>query len=202
MKQKFSKTKKQKLYKMKGCSKRKKRCVKKYRGGNTPASIYPNNGPPILRTNGIVMNSTKGGGRMSGGTCPLTQSGGLASSYPNGLVGSEWKPDFQWPTTSSGGNNHYPLNTYQNDVTRQIVLSGSNPPFSVGGRRKRRNKTQKKAQKGGTYSNFLHTDIANIGRQISYGLDTTYKGLLGLPGPVDPLPWKGQLVSPRNVISL
>jgi hypothetical protein len=120
----------------------------------------------------------------------------MASSYPNGLVGSEWKPDFQWPTTSSGGNNHYPLNTYQNDVPRQTILGSANPPFSVGGgRRKRRQKTNKiKKQKGGTYSNFMYNDLANVGRQISYGLDSTYKTLSGLPGPANPLPWKGQLV--------
>lgn len=189
MKRKFSKTKKQKIYKMRGCSKSKKCYIKKHRGGSSYiSSIYPNKGPELLRTTGDVMS---------------TQSGGMASSYPNGLVGSEWKPDFGWPTTSSGGNNHYPLNTYQNDLPRQSILGSANPPFSVGGRKKRRNKTSKmKPQKGGTYSNFLYQDLANFGRQIGFGLDSTYRTLSGLPGSADPLPWKGQLVAPRNIISV
>ena len=117
--------------------------------------------------------------------------------YPNGLAGSPWKPPIaDWPGVNgvSGSSNHLSYNTYlPNDVSRQMIATGANPPFSVGG--------GKRGKKGGTYSNFLMQDLINLGRQVQFGFGTTYNALNGYQAPVNPLPWKGQMLpinSPRS----
>ena len=76
-----------------------------------------------------------------------------------------------------------------------MVATGANPPFSVGGRRRRK-------QKGGTTSNFLSQDLINLGRQFQYGVGSVYNGLLGYSAPVNPMPWKGQLQNSANLASI
>lgn len=113
--------------------------------------------------------------------------------YPNGLAGSPWKPPIpNWPGVDgvSGGRNHLSYNTYSpNDVSRQMVSTGANPPFSVGG-----SKTKKRKQKGGVFSNFLAQDLTNLGRSFQFNLGSAYNALNGYAAPVNPLPWKDQLV--------
>jgi hypothetical protein len=110
--------------------------------------------------------------------------------YPNGLAGSPWTPAISgWPGVDGiqGDRNHFPLNTYKNDISRQMVDVGPNPPFVVGGRKRR---TQK--QRGGTLSNFLTQDLVNLGRQVQFGVGSAYNALSGYSAPVNPLPWKDQ----------
>jgi hypothetical protein len=115
--------------------------------------------------------------------------------YPNGLAGSPWKPPIaNWPGVDgvSGGRNHLSYNTYSpNDVSRQMIATGANPPFSVGGSKKI------KSKKGGSVSNLIGQDLVNLGRQIQFGIGSTYNALNGYPAPVNPLPWKGQLANVR-----
>jgi len=115
-------------------------------------------------------------------------------AYPNGLAGAPWKPPIaDWPGVDgvSSGRNHLSYNTYSpNDVSRQMIATGANPPFSIGGSKKSR-----KYKKGGHLSNFLGQDLVNLGRQFQYNLGSTYNALNGFPSPVSPLPWKDQLPS-------
>ena len=187
-----SQTRKQKLYKMKGCSK-----SRKQRGGGYGSTLYPSTGPASPPPGGNIANSSYKRGGSCGGTCQLPQAGG---GY-HALVGSPWTANSNW-----GQNNYYPENTYApNDVSRQMLAAGANPPFSVGGRRKRIkhvNKTnRKRPQKGGALSNFMFEDLVNLGRQVNFGLGSTYNALAGYPGPVNPMPWKGQLVPQHNQIN-
>lgn len=155
-----------------------------------------------------------GGGRgKKGGTCPacslgLTAGGtkhrnackcssckvmkGGSALVPNGLVGSQWTPSSGgWPGVDGvpGDNNHYAPNSYTNDVSRQMVDLGANPPFlNVKGGKKRK-------QRGGTLSNFMGQDLINLGRQFQFGVGTAYNALAGYSGPVNPLPWKDQFPS-------
>lgn len=118
--------------------------------------------------------------------------------YPNGLTGQSWQANYQWPGTNnvSGDHNHYELNKYVPDISRQMIATGAQPPFSVGGGKK--NKTLKnRKQKGG--SNGFFQDFMNLGRQFTYGLGSAYNGLRGYDAPTNPMPWKGQLT---NVPSL
>ncbi len=139
-----------------------------------------------------------------GGGCS-TSNGGIP--YPDGLVG---KP-YVNPTNLPGANhipgdaNYYSLNTYINDVSRQMLDIGANRPFLgffKGGKRIKRikksnNKTRK--MKGGTLSNFLGQDLINLGRQFTFGVGSAYNALNGYSAPTNPLPWKGQLPNSANL---
>ena len=137
-----------------------------------------------------------GGGHRKGckcSPCKSKMSGGGNMPYPNGLVGSPWTPSVGgWPGVDGigGDRNYYPNNTYNNDISRQILDIGANPPYQgfKGGKG-----TRKRRQRGGTTSNFLGQDLINLGRQFQYGLGSAYNALAGYPAPVNPMPWKGQL---------
>jgi hypothetical protein len=126
-------------------------------------------------------------------------SGNNGIPYPNGLVGSGWTSSISgWPGVDgiSGNRNYLAPNMYPTDPQTAMIATGAQPPFSIGGgRRKRR-------QKGGTLSNFLGQDFINLGRQFQHGLGTAYNGISGYAAPVSPLPWKGQLSNTDNLSNL
>jgi hypothetical protein len=80
------------------------------------------------------------------------------------------------------------------------------PGFMVGGVRHRSackcSQCKKKIMKGGTLSNFIGQDLINLGRQFQFGLGTAYNALVGQSSPVNPLPWKDQLMNtkPLNLV--
>jgi hypothetical protein len=156
---------------------------------------------------------TGGGRRRKGGMCPACSLGlmtggnkhrnnckcssckgmkGGSALVPNGLVGSPWTSSTsEWPGVSGvpGNNNYYPVNTYNNDVSRQMIDVGANKPFlNIKGGKKRK-------QRGGTLSNFLGQDLINLGRQFQFGMGTAYNALAGYSSPVNPMPWKDQFPS-------
>jgi hypothetical protein len=55
------------------------------------------------------------------------------------------------------------------------------------------NKSKKTQRMYGGNTNFLNQDLVNVGRQIQYGLGSTYNAIRGYTAPVNPLPWKDQL---------
>jgi len=191
-----------------------------YRGGdkhplkNTYAQnpIYPSSGPPAKGYDLFNSQVIRGGG--CGGTCPLMRGGGSSSTgafasnngipYPNGLVGKPWTPTV-WPASKGvlpGGANHFALNTYKNDISRQMKDVGPSFPFT-GGRRKKTRHNRRRVQRGGiTSSNFPTQDLVNFGRQIQYGIGSAYNGLTGYQAPVNPLPWKGQLTNTPNLSTM
>jgi hypothetical protein len=120
------------------------------------------------------------------------KGGNAGIPYPDGLVGSPWTPSSSgWPGVDGipGDNNYYPVNTYNNDVSRQMVDVGANPPFlNIKGGKKNK-------QKGGTLSNFLTQDLINLGRQFQFGIGSAYNALAGYSAPVNPMPWRDQLPS-------
>jgi hypothetical protein len=115
-----------------------------------------------------------------------TMRGGMP--YPNGLVGRPIETGkvggLPGENGIPGDKNYNPYNTYNTDISRQMVNLGGNPPFLKGG---------KKKQKGGTLSNFMTQDLINLGRQFQYGVGSAYNALAGYQAPVSPLPWKDQL---------
>jgi hypothetical protein len=190
-----------------------------YSNINSKNPIYPSTGPrpdgfdflnSQVKKGGCcdlgISNLFKGG---CGSTCPV-MSGGTGNNgipYPNGSVGTPWigKNTQTWPGVDKvpGNSNHFPLNKYSDDVSRQMINTGSAPPFSVGGgrRRKRKNtkkntKKHRKSQKGGIFANTIGQDVLNLGRQINYNLGSSYNAIKGYQAPVNPMPWKGQF--PRS----
>lgn len=66
----------------------------------------------------------------------IMKGGNPGIPYPNGLVGSSWTPNSSgWPGVNGvgGDRNFIANNTYQTDVSRQMVDLGANPPFLKGG---------------------------------------------------------------------
>ena len=132
---------------------------------------------------------SKRGGSMKGGNPGIP--------YPDGLVGKPWTPSIGgWPGVDGvqGDRNYLALNDYKTDISIQMIATGANPPFSIGG-----GKNRSRKQRGGTLSNFLTQDLINLGRQFQFGLGGAYNALAGYPGPVNPMPWKDQL---HNTASL
>ena len=106
------------------------------KGGNHTASV--NKAYPIVKDTGGTMGWLNSGQTIRGGGMT-----GPGTSYANGLVGSSWSSN---PETWSGVNgiggdgNHLSLNTYNNDISRQMLDIGANYPFNgmlSGGRRGR-----------------------------------------------------------------
>jgi hypothetical protein len=128
--------------------------------------------------------------KMMGGT------GNNGIPYPNGLVGSPWQPSPSgWPGVNdvSGDRNYLAYNTYPTDVQTSIIDSNSNPRGLVGGKTKKHRGKYK--LHGGTLSNFFGQDLINVGRQFQFGLGSAYNALAGYSAPVNPMPWKDQLVN-------
>jgi hypothetical protein len=125
-------------------------------------------------------------------SCKVMKGGNAGIPYPNGLVGTSWTPSIgTWPGVNGvpGDSNYYQVNKYDNDVSRQMVDVGANPPFLYmkGGK--------KRKQTGGTLSNFLTQDLINLGRQFQFGMGSAYNALAGYSAPVNPMPWKDQFPS-------
>jgi hypothetical protein len=187
------------------------------------AYTYPARGPPaggfnfLNPTYGIKGGASQKGGcgcglqsggskNKKGGFCavcaaPLLMAGGAGNNgipYPNGLAGAPWTPASSgWPGVDGvdGNRNYLAHNDYKVDPQTAMIATGANPPFSIGGKRGRK-------QKGGTMSNFISQDIINLGRQFQYGVGSVYNGLLGYSAPVNPMPWKGQLQNSASLASI
>lgn len=158
-------------------------------------------GGPVLSGGGC---GTCGGSVLSGGgkhrtsckcsSCKSNQSGGNPGiPYPNGLAGNPWTPAISgWPGVDGvqGGRNYLAPNNYHTDISRQMTMVGANPPFTIGGGKRRRGS---KKQRGGTLSNFFTQDLINLGRQFQFGMGSAYNAMNGYSAPTNPMPWKGQL---------
>ncbi len=163
-------------------------------GGGCGCGLMKGGGMCHACASGMTGGSHRIGCRCSdckmGGSMKEEMKGGNAGiPYPNGLVGSSWKSDINtWPGVNGvpGDSNHYPMNNYNTDISRQMKDVGANAPFK-GGRRRRSRK-----QKGGTLSNFMGQDLINLGRQFQFGVGSAYNALAGYSAPVNPLPWKDQ----------
>ena len=209
---KKSKAGKRLKYNMYGCSKKNHKHHKNhkhpkiYLGGQNMNTPYPNTGPPPNPYTILASKSQSGGscgcgagaglGNFFGGGCGCGKLFGGSNSQKGGssttFIGSPWTPT-NWPSANNA--NHYSMNTYTPlDIQLQTKVLGANPPFSglKGGRNRR---TRKTLQKGGNLSNSLFQDLANFGRGLSYAGGSAYNTVMGVPAPVNPLPWKGQFQS-------
>lgn len=122
-----------------------------------------------------------------------SQKGGQA-----GQIGSPWGSNpYKWPGVDgiSGDRNYIPLNEYKTDISRQMISTGPNPPFSVGGKRSkskrsRRRKSRRRSKRtikkvGG----FAGQDLINVGREFNYGINSAYNSVAGIKSPINPMPW-------------
>lgn len=192
----------QKMYKMKGCSKTKRN----YLGGeniNGENRTLPNTGPPLVFGSTIPSNyltSSQKGGCGCGGM-PLLSGGGNTP----GFVGPPWTPSSNgWPGVKGDETGTYIApNNYNTDVQLATKYVGANPPFTIGGKKNKKNsRRHSKTQKGGNFSNFLTQDLINLGRQFQFGLGSAYNGIAGYHAPRSPMPWVGQLDSASKLSTI
>lgn len=199
----------QKLYKMKGCSKKckggkgwkggckggkktrggvggpRKHLFVTYTGGNTDVDPVVTQKPANdifgSQTGGCGCSTSLFGGAsggQSGGSCAGDQcsiQGSVQGGGADALVGPAWNP------ANPGAlpvPNHFGGNTYSPvDISRLMVATGAQPPFSVGGRRRRRGKSQR----GGGLIDY----------PAYYG-GIMRSAFAGTPMPVSPAPTEGQ----------
>ena len=186
------------------------------KGGNHNASI--NKAYPIVKDTGGTMGWLNSGQTIRGGGMT-----GPGTSYANGLVGSSWSSN---PETWSGVNgvggdgNHLSLNTYNNDVSRQMLDIGANYPFngmlSGGGLGRQRcgpdcgpgckcrrgrgpsrghSSNHKKTYRGG---GLLPQNLVNVGRNFMNNIAASNNEMNGYAVPPKPMPYEGQLVSDNS----
>lgn len=189
-----SKSRKQKLWNQKGCSHSKfkscNKCHKCLHGGD--ASIAPlavsNNGS----IRGIRGGSTCGTCMNPECSCASGMMGG-SNPIPGPIVGNVWgsQPSELPGANGVGGDrNLLPYNTYQPvDISRQMALRG--------GKRSRQSKRRSRRSKrrllrGG---GIMPQDLLNLGRDFAFNMESAYNSIRGMPVPVNPLPYKDQLMA-------
>jgi hypothetical protein len=174
-------TRKQKLYNMKGCSrgcsKGCKHMRNKLMGGYGEGC--GSSGCPLSPYSWNQMNM-KGGKYMKGGNCASCMKGGNnfykpAAPLPDPLVGAPWTPSIKgWPGVDGIDNNrNYISNNLYNkgDVQTMMKTGGS-----------------KKVKGGG----LIPQNLVDLGRGIEFNLKSVSNTLGGYGAPINPLPYQDQ----------
>jgi hypothetical protein len=186
------KSRKQKLWKQKGCSH--KSCGKCYmckNGGDPPIAPFAIKGGMC----GTCMNencSCAGPSEMNGGS-----NGIFNGAIPGPIVGNHWQPNpANWPGANGlgGSSNILPYNTYAPvDISRQMEIRGGKRKRSSKryGKKSKKRRSNKKFRGG---SPLMPQDLLNLGRDFAFNMEGAYKALNGMPAPVNPLPYKDQLL--------
>jgi hypothetical protein len=163
------KGKHQKIYNMKGCSKRKNMCKKGYTRRRGRASIGGDQPIPPY--------SMIHGGNCGACSAPLFKGG--ASDEP-ALIGKPWSVD------NTSGNYLAPNLYNKGDPQTMMLLRG--------GKKSRRKTTSKsKRAKGIIGGGLLPSELVNFGRDIMYNVNSTYTTLNGYKPNPSPAPYEDQL---------
>ncbi len=182
------KSRKQKLWKQKGCSHRKcGKCSMCKKGGDSPIA-------PLAMYGGMCRNcmnkncSCVTPSKMSGGS-----NGIFNGDIPGPIVGNHWSPSpANWPGANGlgGSSNILSYNTYTPiDISRQMELRGGmRSKRSKRSKRRGRRRTTKRFRGGG----IIPQGLVNLGRDFAFNMDSAYRALNGMPAPVNPLPYKDQ----------
>jgi hypothetical protein len=157
---------------------------------------------------------TDTGGKMGWPNAGQTTRGGgitgAGTSYANGLVGSSWTGNSNtWPGVSGGGgdSNHLSLNTYNNDISRDMQNIGANYPHNGmlhGGNRRSRSRSRSrhykhgKSGRGHRGGGLIPQNLVNVGRNFMYNIGVGNNAINGYESPVNPMPYEGQLVSDNS----
>ena len=187
-----SRTRKQKLWNQKGCSHTKcKSCYMCHMCSKTSKCLK--GGDSVIAPLSVSSNGTVGGSTC--GTCMnpecscASASEMMGGSVPGPIVGGVWGSNpSQWPGANGvgGDRNLLPYNTYQPvDISRQMALRG-------GKKSKKQIIKRRKSMRGG---GIMPQDLLNLGRDFAFNMESAYNSIRGMPAPVNPLPYKDQLMS-------
>jgi len=206
-----NKSKKQRLYNMKGCSKRmtksKKRNLKGgYGCGVDGCPLAPFSWKQMQQRGGGKYTDVLNGGPIlgtaqNGGTCstcsnsPVMTGGSFykpAAPMPGPFIGQAWTPSISgWPGVDGISNNRNYLadNLYNaGDPQTMMKLGGKR----MNKRSKSRGRSRSMNKRGG---GLIPQDLVNLGRDVSFNFKSAYNTLNGYSAPMDPLPYKDQLSS-------
>ena len=187
-KRKGGRTRKQKMYNMKGCSK-----SKRSMSGGLGCGSY---GCPIAPFSWKQMQQQGGNGC---GTC--NQFGGNhfykpPAPIPGPFVGQSWTPKISgWPGVNgiSGDRNYLAQNLYNHgDPQTMMKLGGSK-------RNKSKRINRSKLSKGLIGGGLVPQDLVNLGSDMSFNFKSAYNALNGYAAPVNPLPYRDQLSGSNSI---
>lgn len=209
---KLKKTRKQKVYVMRGCSKNPKSCNHNHKKGFSTLgnTDCPNCGPNCPHhLNRKLNRKLNGGGGCGSCGCPISpltfkqmnMFGGQqkAGSIPGPIVGSAWGASFkELPGGNDVGGDRNFLKPYDIGKDPQLQMSLNGAGYNtmnskVGGRikgKRGRKSYKNKSIKGG---GLIPQDLVNLGSNFSFNLKSAYNSLNGYKAPIDPLPYKDQL---------
>lgn len=181
----------QKIYKMKGCNKSrnrssnarsKSRSRSRSRMSSKSIAKYRSQNQSIGRGRGIGRGIGIAGGSCS--SCSAMQGGAVSP-----FVGAPWS------ISQSEPSNYYSQNLYKSaDPQTMMKLRGGQV---IGGQKKSK-KSRRRSLKGGSLTNFLPSDLVNLGRDFTYNVNSAYSSLTGAPQPVNPSPVEGHLSASVN----
>lgn len=189
----------QKIYKMKGCSKSRKRSStrsksrSKGRGRMSSKAIakYRSQNQSIGRGRGIGRGIGIAGGSCS--SCSVMQGGSVSP-----FIGAPWSVTND---ESQSTGNYYSQNLYKSaDPQTMMKLKGGQVIGGqvIGGQVIGGQKSRRRSLKGGSLTNFLPSDLVNLGRDFTYNVNSAYSSLTGAPQPVNPSPVEGHLSASVN----
>lgn len=165
-----------------------------------PPATVPLNYKPILGTG-------QNGGNCS--TCaqiPVQKSG---APIPGPIIGHSWGTSVdKWPGVNGIGSDRNYLKSYDTnnnivskDPQLQMSMGDSGYKFwnsIIGGRGRKKHKSNKsKTIKGG---GLIPQDLLNLGRDFSFNFKSAYNSLNGYKAPVNPLPYKDQLLNTNKIL--
>ena len=167
--------KKQKIYRMKGCSKKRSRCSL---GGGHKCS---KNCKCLRRGGSDPIAPLAYPYKINGGSFFKTD----LPSIPNPLQGQPWLPRIiGWPGVDGIDNNRNYLanNLYKVDPQTMMKINGGAL------KRKGSSKKSRKLIGGG----LMPQEFVNIGRDLAFNLKSTFNSLNGYEAPVNPKPYMDQ----------
>lgn len=187
-----NKSKKQKLYNMKGCSKTaNKTATKSLKGGqgcrSTACPIAPYSWKQMQQQGGSCASCNP----MNGGSFYKP-----ASPIPGPFVGQAWSPSVaKWPGVNGigGDSNYLANNLYKTDPQTMMKLGGKSMNKRRGRSRTRSRRMNNKKSMNKRGGGLIPQDLVNLGRDASFNFKSAYNAINGYAAPINSLPYKDQL---------
>jgi hypothetical protein len=189
------KSKEEKMYVMKGCSKGSRSNAS--RRQNKKTSRRPK---CVTRQKSLMRKQSLQRGIMqnigfAGGNCTTCQP--LNGGSANSLVGSPWSATNGQAQPPS---NHYAQNMYTTDPQMMMQVRGGKGSRGKGSRGKGSRGKKRRGLKGGVgLMSLVPADLVNLGRDLSFNANSAYSSLTGATQPVNPNVTEQQLNTTVNL---
>lgn len=190
------KTRKQKIYNMKGCYKRHLLSKRNYKRNSSRKCNYKYMCDHKHICNSRCHTKQNGGCSQSGGKMFGLMPGQPIGEMPGPFIGAPIGSEVNtWPGVSEvpHNGNYYPANLYKVDPQTMMKLGGSIKKSKSKDKNKRN-----KILKGGL--SLVPTVVTNIGRDFGFNFKSAYNALNGYKAPINPMPYNDQFPNSKNLI--